>query len=151
MQATNPIIQQLVDQFVALNERGSDSAAPPEPPEPPLPHGPGDGTPDDMERRVTRLETHMDYVQRDLRGISDKLDTIIDRTGNLPTKADLSTFRWQWVATAVAAIALIVGGIIGGLGWLKPDDPTPAPVVVHVPTGAPAIGPTQGVNGAPKP
>jgi len=90
-----------------------------------------------MEQRVTKLETHMEYVQRDLAAIGTKLDTLLERTQNLPTKADLTTFRWQWVATAVAAIALIVGGIIGGLGWIKPDASPASPIVVQVPPQAP--------------
>jgi hypothetical protein len=105
---------------------------------------------DPMEQRVTRLETHMEYVRRDLELISGKLDTVLDRTNDLPTRSDLTTFRWQWVATAVAAIALIVGGIIGGLGWIKPDSAPAAPVVYQLPAAAiaPSEAPASGVKKA---
>lgn len=67
----------------------------------------------------------------------------------LATKADLTGFRWQTVAVAVGAVGLIVGGVIGGLAWIKPDDkPTPAapPVVITLPpqpTPAPSPSPPQ--------
>jgi hypothetical protein len=92
----------------------------------------------------------MEYVRRDLELISGKLDTVLDRTNDLPTRSDLTTFRWQWVATAVAAIALIVGGIIGGLGWIKPDSAPAAPVVYQLPAAAiaPSEAPASGVKKA---
>jgi hypothetical protein len=86
-----------------------------------------------MENRVSKLETHMEYVRRDLDDIRSDLKTVIATINTLPTRADLNTFRWQWVATAVAIIALTVGGIIGGLSWIAPDPAAPAPVVVTVP------------------
>lgn len=81
----------------------------------------------------------MEYVQRDLALIATKLDTVISQTTDLPTKRDLSTFRWQWIATAAAAIAIIVGSIIGGLSWIKPDAAPASPIVVQMP--APVTAP----------
>ena len=112
---------------------------PPTPPRPPLSGGGGGGTYDPMNERVTKLETHMEYVRRDLDSIGGKLDVLLDRTNNLPTKGDLTTFRWQWIATAVAAIALIVGGIIGGLGWIKPDAEPAKPTVIQL-SPPPVVG-----------
>lgn len=97
----------------------------------------GGGTLPPMDGRVSALEIHMEYVQRDLKSIADKLDTVISQTSDLPTKRDLSTFRWQWVATAAAAIAIIVGSIIGGLSWIKPDAAPPSPVIVQMPAPVP--------------
>ena len=85
---------------------------------PPLQHGGPGGTSGGMEERVTRLETHMEYVRRDLDSISSKLDKLVDNTAALPTRADLNTWRWQWSATGLAIIALTVGGITGGLALI---------------------------------
>lgn len=111
--------------------------------------GGGDGTSVGLMERVTRLETHMEYVKKDLDSIEGKLDTLLQRTAELPTKGDLTTFRWQWVATAVGAIALIVGGIIGGLGWIKPDAPAAAPQPIII-QAQPIAPPASGSPGAPK-
>lgn len=114
------------------------------PPPPPLNYGGPGGTSMPMESRVTALETHMGYVHRDLQAITGKLDKLIDQTADLPTKRDLSTFRWQWVATAAAAIAIIIGSIIGGLSWIKPDASPPSPIVVQMP--APITSPAPGAR-----
>lgn len=85
--------------------------------------------------RVTRLEVHFEYIRRDLddlkSGQTKVLEGIsgIDRSlSRLPTKTDLDTWRLQWIAICVGAIALIVGGIIGGLSWIKPDA---APIILR--------------------
>lgn len=92
-----------------------------------------DGTLPPMESRVTRLETHMEYVRRDLDGISGKLDKLIERTAELPTKADLWAWKWQWSAIGLAIVAIVIGGIIGGLAWIQPNPSAPTPIVVTVP------------------
>ena len=84
----------------------------------PLKGGGGDGTSGGMESRVSRLEVLVDVTRDDLRDIKGDLRTVIDRLNDLPTKSDLNTWRWQWVATAVAIIALTVGGITGGLSLI---------------------------------
>ena len=85
----------------------------------PLKGGSGGGTYDGMESRVSRLEVLVDVTRDDLRDIKTDLKTVINRLNDLPTKSDLNTWRWQWVATALAVISLTVGGIIGGLSLLQ--------------------------------
>lgn len=108
-----------------------------------LRNGDGGGTSGGMEERVTRLEVQMENVQRDLGEIKADLRSTLDIVRSLPTRSDLNTFRWQWVATSVAAIALIVGGIIGGLSWLQPSPApvtaasVPPPVIIQVPQPVP--------------
>lgn len=80
--------------------------------------GGGGGTSGGMEERVTRLEVHMEYVQRDLAEIKSTLAAISERLTELPTKRDLSSWQWQWIATGVAIIALTIGGVTGGLALI---------------------------------
>src|SRR3546814_10195001 len=72
--------------------------------------GSGGGASGGMESRVSSLETHMEYVRRDLDELRVGQATIIDRLNHIPTKADLDTWRWQWLATGLAIVALTVGG-----------------------------------------
>lgn len=82
-------------------------------------HGGGGGsTSGGMESRVTKLETHMEYVRRDLDSILLTQDKILEKLGALPTRSDLNTWRWQWIAAGLAIIALTVGGITGGLALI---------------------------------
>jgi hypothetical protein len=73
----------------------------------------------------------MEYVRRDLDSIGGKLDTLIDRTTDLPTKADLWAWKWQWTALAFAMIAIVIGGIIGGLAWIQPAPSAPTPIIIQ--------------------
>ena len=66
----------------------------------------------DMNERVTRLETHFGYIRRDLDNIKDKLSAL----PTLATKRDLLT----WAGIYLAIVAILLGGIIGGLSLLKP-------------------------------
>ena len=84
----------------------------------PLETAGGGGDSAGMDGRVTKLETHMEYVRKDLDAISGKLDKLVDQVGSLPTKADLNTWRWQWLATGLTIVALTVGGITGGLALI---------------------------------
>lgn len=99
----------------------------------------GGGTSDGMDERVTRLETHFEYVRRDLDEIKADLKGTLARLNEMPTKADLWQWKWQWTALALAAVAIVIGGIIGGLSWIQPAPapagtaPTPAPIVIQVP------------------
>lgn len=120
-------------------------AGPPQ--SPPLKRRGGGGTSDGMNTRITRLETHMEYVQRDLAELKagqGKILGKLDRLTELPTKRDLDTWRWQWIAAGVAIIALTVGGITGGLALIaQADKPTPsvqpvAPVIAQPAAPAPA-------------
>ncbi|WP_284945760.1 hypothetical protein [Acidisoma cladoniae] len=77
--------------------------------------------------RVTRLETHFEYVKVDLtdlkvgqKDLADKMNAILFTLQELPTKNDLWSWKIQWLAIGLGAMALIVGGIIGGLDWIKP-------------------------------
>ncbi len=90
------------------------------PPEPELPlkGGGGGSTSDGMESRISRLEVLVDVTREDLRDIKGDLKAVLDRLNQMPSKSDLDTWRWQWVATAVAIIALTVGGITGGLSLI---------------------------------
>lgn len=90
------------------------------PPEPELPlnGGGGGSTFDGMESRVSRLEVLVDVTREDLRDIKGDLKAVLDRLNQMPTRSDLNTWRWQWIATAIAIIALTVGGITGGLSLI---------------------------------
>jgi outer membrane murein-binding lipoprotein Lpp len=93
-----------------------------------------------MDARVSQLETHMDYMresvsdirasQRDatkaiaelaskLSDLTSKLSELATKVETLPTKDDLWSWKIQWLAIALAAVAFIVGGIVGGLDWIK--------------------------------
>lgn len=106
--------------------------------------GGGDGTYDSMETRVAVLETHMAYVRADLSEIkSTQKDTdrairdlsnvaakipgqineselkISNQLKDLPTKSDLKNYNLQMIAIGIAVLILVIGGIIGGLDWIK--------------------------------
>lgn len=82
---------------------------------------------DGMETRVSKLETHFEYVRRDLDEIRADQKTIIAALGALPTKRDLTNNVVAITTVALAVVAITVGGIIGGLGWLDRDRPDPEP------------------------
>lgn len=109
-----------------------------------LKSGDGGGTYDGMETRVTKLETHFEYIRRDLDEMKAGQAQVIEKLNQLPTRNDLWQWKIQWVVIIVAAVAIIVGGIIGGLSWLKPDPAPatqPAPVVVYQPAPPAAEAP----------
>ncbi|MGA0604907.1 hypothetical protein ACO2Q0_02820 [Phenylobacterium sp. VNQ135] len=87
-------------------------------PKPPLETSSDGGDSNDMDSRVTRLEAHMEYVRRDLDEIRGDQKAILAKLVELPTKRDLDTWRWQWLATGLAIVALTVGGITGGLALI---------------------------------
>ena len=82
-----------------------------------------DGTSGSMEERVAKLETHFEYVRKDLDEIKGDQKTIIAALSALPTKRDLTTNILVMVAIGLSVLAITVGGIIGGLAWL--DRPVP--------------------------
>jgi hypothetical protein len=110
-----------------------------------LKSGNGGGTFGGMEGRLLALEAHVTHIQSDLGEIKESLKVL----PTLPTRHDLDTWRWQWIAAGIA----IVASIIGGLGWLETranrmEPPAaPAPIVIQVPASAPAPSPTV-PNGA---
>lgn len=83
-----------------------------------LKSGGGGGTSGGMEDRVTRLETHVEYLRRDSDEIRGSLRDIDQKLNLLPTKRDLEGWRWQWIGFAVAAAALIAAVITGSLGFI---------------------------------
>lgn len=93
--------------------------------QPPLKPRGGGGTSDGMEERVTRLETHFEYVRKDLDEIKADQKKIISALSALPTKRDLTTNILVMVAIGLSVMAITVGGIIGGLAFLdRPARPS---------------------------
>lgn len=85
----------------------------------------GGGTSDGMEERVTRLETHFEYVRKDL----DEIKTSLKKLDDLPTKRDLTNNLVAIVTIGLAVLAITIGGIVGGLAFLdRPPLPTPLDV-----------------------
>ena len=91
-------------------------------PEAPDPHDPG------VEERISRLEADVREIDRSLRRIApaiDRMDGFLQATlPTLATKADIAKLAttgqmWTMVASVVAialtTVAIVVGGIIGGL------------------------------------
>jgi len=106
--------------------------------------GGNDGTGTSMDARVTRLETHMEYVRADLSEIkagqkateaalaslasaAEKLSSKIDiselkisnQIKDLPTKSDLKNYNLQLIGIGIAILILVVTGIAGGLVFVK--------------------------------
>jgi hypothetical protein len=98
-----------------------------------------------MNDRITRLEEQMVGVRESLVDIKESLKVL----PTLASKSDISAWKLQWTALLVATFAIIVGSIIGGLGWLETHvarvQPSPAaataPIIIQVPIPLPA--PTQ--------
>lgn len=69
----------------------------------------------------------MEYVRKDMDEIRDALKVL----PTLATKKDLEGWRWQWVATGAAIIAIILGGMAFLTSTLpKSESAAPAQVVV---------------------
>mgnify|MGYP006973659723 CR=1 FL=1 len=88
--------------------------------------GDGGGFGMNEAERLTKLETHFEYIRRDLDELKDgqtavmnKLGEIQNQQAGLPTKSDLRQWTLQWIAVCIMAVTLVVGGIVGGLSWLK--------------------------------
>jgi hypothetical protein len=93
-----------------------------------LEHGGSGGDGMGLDERVARLETHFEYVRRDLDEIKVDQKAVLAAVKDLPNKNDLWMWKIQWMAIGLAAIALVVGGIIGGLAWVKPE-----PIIITLP------------------
>lgn len=76
-----------------------------------------------MDSRITKLETHFEYVRKDLDQISADQKTIIARLGELPTKRDLTANILIIVTIGIATLAIVVTGIVGGLAWIDRSEP----------------------------
>ena len=90
----------------------------------------------DLSGRVSKLEAHIDHMFAGIGDVQRKLEVL----NQLPTKRDLDTWQWQWMAIGLAVVALTVGGVVGGLALInRTVDHTPAPaaavqpVIVQVP------------------
>lgn len=100
----------------------------------PPPQDPG------MEERVIRLEEWAKHSDQRMGRMEDKLDRIGDVLGRvensvvgMATKRDLANYTFAGLGIGLALMALIIGGIIGGLGWIKPDSSPPPPVTITAP------------------
>jgi hypothetical protein len=97
-----------------------------------------------QEQRVTRLETHFEYIRDDLgeikaeqrrlgqrleahqRDIGEKLEAIRALLGDIrvelakrPTTGQFWGMIGAVAAISLATIAIIITGIVGGLAWLQ--------------------------------
>jgi hypothetical protein len=91
----------------------------------------------DVEQRVTRLEAHFEYIRDDLDEIKseqrtfarqfeaklDAINTLLnDIRVELAKRPTIGQF-WGMIgivgAIALATVAIIITGIVGGLGWLQ--------------------------------
>ena len=98
-----------------------------------MPTNAKDGKKRIMDARVSQLETHMEYMRetvseikasqkemsKSLFDLSIEVKNLTMEVKKLPTKDDLWSWKVQWLAIALATVAFIVGGIIGGLDWIK--------------------------------
>lgn len=92
------------------------------------PHDPG------MDERIIKLEEWAKHSDQRMGRMEGKLDRIGDVLGRvetsiagMATKRDLATYTFAGLGLGLALMALIIGGIIGGLSYIKPDSPTPVP------------------------
>lgn len=93
------------------------------------PHDPGM-----TDARLDRLERDVNTLHQDMRDIRSVLGQIQVTLGTLPTRRDLTTNTWSGLGIGLAIMGLVVGGIIGGLSWIKPDAaPPPTPVTITAP------------------
>ena len=114
-----------------------------------LDHGGGSGQNPPMESRVTRLEEWAKQSDQRMGRIEGKLDRIGDLLSGLPTRRDLNASIVSGIAIGLTVLALVVGGIIGGLSWVKPDTPIvlqPGQSIVPFPSRGYAITPAPAVD-----
>jgi hypothetical protein len=103
--------------------------------------GGGNGDPPDgADVRIAILETQVAHIQSALGDIRTDLRDVLGKLGHLPTKQDLSTNISTIVVIGLAVIAIVIGGIIGGLALLQPKEPAhaaaqaaPRPIYIQLP------------------
>lgn len=110
----------------------------------PSPLDAGGGPPHDggMDgERIGRLEGRMDRVDGKLDQVIAGLSGLRETTAALPTRRDLQTFALTGIGIALAVVAIVITGVVGGLAWIQPQ-PAPAPAAAPfaaTPPAAPTI------------
>lgn len=88
-----------------------------------------------MEERASVLENEGKHIRKDLDEIRSALGQIASKLSELPTKRDLSSWTWQFVAVGAGVIAIVIGGIIGGLSWIQAEPGKQAIYLLSAPPG----------------
>lgn len=101
--------------------------------------------------RIVRLETQFSYFSRDQDEIRESLKALLSKIEQLPTRNDLWQWKMTWSALMLAVVAIIVGSIIGGLSWLKPDAPATIQTIAPSTEAASPSRSIQPVLPAPRP
>lgn len=80
--------------------------------------GDGEGTSDGMDQRVTRLETHMEYVRRDLdeikAGQTALLTAVQDLKSEVISTKGSAAGKVTVISTGIAIVAIILGVLAFG-------------------------------------
>lgn len=96
----------------------------------------GGGTSDGMDGRVSKLKAHMEHTREDIRDIKNILGNMSELLQDMPNKRDLTSWKLQWTGLGLALVAIVIGGIIGGLAWVQPSSSpavSPQPIVITLP------------------
>lgn len=95
--------------------------------------GDGTGEPPAMTDRITRLEVHVEHVQADVTEIKTDLKSVLGKITDLPTRANLHNYTLTGIALGLAVMAIVIGGIIGGITYIVTKQGAPQVTVVTVP------------------
>lgn len=90
-----------------------------------------------MNERVARLEVNLEHVRQDIGEIKTDLKTAVVRLGELPTKRDMHTYSLTGIALGLAVIAIVIGGIVGGISFIAARQGTPQIMFVPSPQSLP--------------
>ncbi|HEY3813857.1 MAG TPA: hypothetical protein VGL66_11580 [Caulobacteraceae bacterium] len=102
--------------------------------------GGGGEPPSGDDVRIAKLEAHVGHIQSALGDIKTELRALVGALSHLPTKQDLFVNITIIVTIGLAVIAIVIGGIIGGLALLKPDE---KPAVIEKTAQSTAAPPPQ--------
>lgn len=72
-----------------------------------------------MDGRVSKVEAYVETVRDELSRLRDGQDRILDKLNLLPTRTELNTWKWQWLAASIAIFAVVVTILFHGLNFLK--------------------------------
>jgi hypothetical protein len=93
-----------------------------------------------MEARFARLEDDVREVKADLK-------LLLAKVSALPTRANLNSYMLAGLTLGFATMAIVIGGIIGGLSWIRPEPPAvvsaPQPIIITLPPAAAPAVPEQ--------